>query len=94
LIVSIDKPVNDSGGQRKSSARHDGLRCPTHPPRQAKQAMPKTLMFLTSAIGPDAPVRAWRRARAAPSMTESERTATMLGDGEEVDGSETLATTR
>ena len=39
----------------------------TNPPRQAKQAIQKTLMFLTRAAGPDAPVRAARRASAAPS---------------------------
>ena len=68
LVIAIDK----SDGTLSTIVHIEFQRSrDAYPPRHAKQAMPKTLMFLTRARGPEAPVRALRRARAALSMLVS-----------------------
>lgn len=70
LIVAIHKAT--AGLVSKSSQDVGiGINVAAHPPKQAKQAMLKTLKFFTSAFGPDAPVSALRRARAALSTLVS-----------------------
>lgn len=52
----------------------------THPPIQAKQVILKALPFFRIAAGPDAPLRAWRRAMAPRSPGAPSREGAMVDD--------------